>query len=233
MAKKYTTLLFDADNTLLDFNKDERQALIRTLEEYSVPISDENIKIYTEINKGLWKQFEKGEITKPELKRIRFRKFFEKIGFKTDTDPFVVNERYLFLLGDMGGNTLNGAKELLGELKKDGYDIYIVTNGVALTQAKRLDRSGLLPFISEVFVSETVGHQKPKKEFFDFVFDKINEKNKDSILLIGDSLSSDIKGAMNAGINSVWLNLFSENKPDEYKPDYIITDITELRAVIL
>ena len=232
MERRYSTLLFDADNTLLDFDKDERQALVKVLTEYSVPVNEENIKIYTEINKGLWKQFEKGEITKPELKRIRFRLFFERIGFETEADSLEVNERYLHLLGD-GGNLLEGATDILKKLKGEGYAIYIVTNGVALTQARRLKKSGILPFVSEIFVSETIGYQKPRKEFFDCVFERIEEKDKEKILLIGDSLTSDIKGAMNAGIDSVWLNLFSDTIADEYQPKYIIKDLKDIQTILL
>lgn len=229
--KNVTTVLFDADNTLLDFFKDEHQALVRALEHYNVPVTDENIKIYSEINQGLWKQLERGEITKPELKRVRFRMFFEKIGFVCDEDPFVVNEYYLSLLGE-GGNTLEGAVDTVKLLKDKGLDLYIVTNGVALTQAKRLKKSGLTPYISEVFVSETIGYQKPRKEYFDFVLDSISEKDKERILLVGDSLTSDIKGAMNAGIPCCWLNLFDESLTDEYKPDYVISDIREVVSLI-
>lgn len=231
MAKKFSTILFDADNTLLNFDKDERQALIKTMTEYGVPVSEENIKAYVDINKGLWKQLEKGEITKPELKKVRYKMFFDAIGFTTDVDPFEVNERYLYLLGD-GGNTLDGAKELCEELKNEGYDLYIVTNGVAATQARRLTKAGLLPFFSEIYVSDAVGHPKPKKEFFDYVLGKIPEKDKSKILLVGDSLSSDIKGAMNAGLPSVWLNLFGAELSEGYSPDYIISDIREVKNIL-
>lgn len=228
---KISTVLFDADNTLLDFYKDERQALVRTFEDFGVPVTDENIAAYSEINQGLWKQLERGEITKPELKKVRFRLFFEAIGFVSAEDPFVINEHYLSLLGE-GGNLLEGALETVISLKNDGIDLYIVTNGVAATQAKRLERSGLTPYISEVFVSETVGYQKPRKEYFDYVLDKIPEKDKSRILLVGDSLTSDIKGAMNADIPCCWLNLFSETLSEEYKPDYIISKVSEVEGVI-
>ena len=229
--KRITTVLFDADNTLLDFFKDEHQALVRALEHFGVPVTDENIAIYSEINQGLWKQLEKGEITKSELKKVRFRLFFDKIGFVSDEDPFTVNEYYLSLLGE-GGNTLEGAVDTVKKLKQEGADLYIVTNGVAATQAKRLERSGLMPYISGVFVSEEIGYQKPRKEYFDFVLDKIPEKNMESILLVGDSLTSDIRGAMNAEIPCCWLNLFGETLTDEYKPDYIISDIREVISLI-
>lgn len=231
MNKKYTTILFDADNTLLNFDKDEHQALVRTLEDYGVPVTDENISTYVNINKGLWKKIETGEITKPELKRTRFRLFFEAIGFECDEEPLTVNEHYLSLLGE-GGNTLEGATELCSELKDRGYDLYIVTNGVAATQAKRLLKAGLTPYFTEVFVSETVGCQKPKKEYFDYVLNTVKEKDKSRILLVGDSLTSDIQGAMNGGIPCCWLNLTGDTAGEQYKIDYVIDDVRKVRDIL-
>ena len=231
MTEKYTTVLFDADNTLLDFDKDENYALRKTMELYGVPVTEENIKTYVELNQGMWKAIERGELTKPELKRTRFKNFFEAINFRCDTDPFTVNEKYLSLLGE-GGNTLEGAVELCRELKEKGYDLYIVTNGIEKTQKNRLTKSGLLPFFTEIFVSETIGHQKPKKEYFDYVLSHIKEKDIDKIILVGDSLTSDIKGAMNVGLESVWLNLKGKELPEEYKPDYVISDVREVRGIL-
>ena len=231
MNNKYTTILFDADNTLLDFDKDEHQALVRTLEDYGVPVTEENISTYVNINKSLWKKIETGEITKPELKRTRFRLFFDAIGFECNEEPLTVNEHYLALLGE-GGNTLEGAIELCKELKSKGYDLYIVTNGVAATQAKRLIKAGLTPYFTEVFVSETVGCQKPKKEYFDYVLNNIKEKDKSRILLVGDSLSSDIQGAMNVGLPCCWLNLFGDVAGEKYKIDYMIDDIRKVTDIL-
>ncbi len=231
MDRKYTTILFDADNTLLDFDKDEHQALVKTMEDFGVPATDENISTYVNINKGLWEKIETGEITKPELKRTRFKLFFDAIGFSCDEDPLTVNEHYLSLLGE-GGNTLEGAVELCRELKQEGYNLYIVTNGVAATQAKRLTKAGLLPYFTEVFVSETVGYQKPKKEYFDYVLNAVSEKDKSKILLVGDSLSSDIQGAMNVGLPCVWLNLFGEAANEKYKIDYIIDDVRKVKIFL-
>lgn len=225
--KKITTVLFDADNTLLDFNKDEHQALVKTLEYYNVPATKENTSTYSEINQGMWKQLERGEITKPELKKNRFRLFFEAIGFECDEDPFVVNEHYLSLLGE-GGNTLDKAVDTVKKLREKGIELHIVTNGIALTQAKRLKRSGLLPYITEIFVSETIGFQKPRKEYFDFVLEKISEKDKSKILLVGDSLTSDIKGAINAGLPCCWLNSSEEKAPADYRIDFEISKISDV-----
>lgn len=231
MEKKYTAVLFDADNTLLDFDKDEHCALIKAMELYGVPVTKENISIYSEINQGMWKALERGEITKPELKRTRFKKFFDTIGFESDADPFEVNEKYLSLLGE-GGNTLEGAVELCRELKKEGFDLYIVTNGIEKTQKSRLKRSGLLPFFTEIFVSETIGYQKPRREYFDYALSHIKEKDIEKVILVGDSLTSDIKGATESGITCVWLNLKNQQLPEEYKPDYVISDIREAGDII-
>ena len=144
----------------------------------------------------------------------------------------LVNEHYLGVLGE-GGNTLEGAVETVKALSEAGIKLYIVTNGVAATQAKRLNKSGLLPYIQEVFVSETIGYQKPRKEYFDYVLDKIEEKDKGRLLLVGDSLTSDIKGAMNAGIPCCWLNLFDENMPEEYTVGWEIKKISELLDIVL
>ena len=230
--KTFTTLLFDADDTLLDFHKDERQALIKALTHYGVPTTEENIKIYSEINQGMWKQLERGEITKPELKRTRFKKFFEAINFCCDEEPLTVNEYYLSLLGE-GGNTLEGAVETVKSLKEKGFELHIITNGIAATQAKRLGRSGLLPYINEVFVSETIGYQKPRKEYFDAVLEAIKEKDKEKILVIGDSLTSDIQGAMNASLPCCWLNRYGKELPENYEVDFVIEDVREVVGVVI
>lgn len=229
--KKYTTLLFDADDTLLDFHKDERQALEKTLIRYGVPVTEENIKTYSEINLGMWKRLERGEITRSELKRTRFRKFFEAIGFSCNEDSLTVNNYYLSFLSE-GGNTLEGAPETVKALHEEGYELYIITNGIAATQAKRLERSGLLPYINEVFVSEAIGYQKPRKEYFDAVLNNIKEKDKEKILVIGDSLTSDIQGAMNAGLPCCWLNRYGKELPENYEVDFVIEDVREVVGVV-
>ncbi len=229
--KKYTTLLFDADETLLDFGRDETDALSRILDECAIEKSEENIKTYKEINVGLWKALERGEIDKPTLKKIRFSLFFDKIGYTPSEDPFIINERYLSYLGE-GGNLLSGAKELITDLHSAGYKLYIVTNGIAATQKKRLTKAGILPYFTELFVSETVGHQKPKKEYFDYVLAHIDEKDKSNVLLIGDSLTSDIKGAINAGLTCAWLRHDPSANSGELKPNYIIDRISDVKNLL-
>lgn len=230
MSGKYTTLLFDADNTLLDFNKSEYTSLVKTLEYYGVPVTEENIETYVKINQSLWKQLEKKEITKPQLKQIRFRRFFDTIGFDFKKDTLEVNEHYLGLLSECG-YTMDGAQELCKKLSDKGYKLYIVTNGIAKAQARRLEKSGLLPYISDVFVSETIGYPKPDVRFFDYVLEKISEQDKSRIAVIGDSLSSDIKGAYDSNIDSIWLNLNNEPSPIGFTANHTVTSLKELEKI--
>lgn len=232
MNKKYSTLLFDADNTLLDFSTAEHISLVRTMKNYGVPVNDDNIRAYVDINNSLWKRLEKKEITKPELKQIRFRLFFDTIGFGFSGDTLEVNEHYLELLSQCG-YTMSGATELAEKLFLAGYEIYIITNGIAKTQAQRLKKSGLLPFVKEVFVSEAVGFPKPDKRFFEHVLQKIPEKDKNKIMVIGDSLSSDILGAANAGLDCIWLNAENTALPEGYRVDYTVNSLKELENIFL
>ena len=229
--KKYTTILFDADDTLLDFGKDETQALTAIMEKYGIETSEENITAYKEINVSLWKALERGEIDKPTLKQVRFRLFFEKIGFETTEDPFKINEEYLANLSG-GGNLCHGAKELIESLKSQGYDLYIVTNGIANTQRKRLTKSGILPYFTDIFVSETIGYQKPRKEYFDYVLSHIKEKDISRVLLVGDSLTSDIKGSVDAGITCAWLRHNVTADYSGYSPDFVIDSIEQVKSLL-
>ena len=229
--KKYTTLLFDADNTLLDFDKAERCALQKLLKFYNLPISEENCRAYSQINDGLWKQFERGEIEKAQIKSTRFRKFFEHLKVDTPIDPNEANDRYLSFLRE-GGYIIDGADELCRILREKGYTLYIITNGIALTQAVRFEKSGLLPYITDVFVSETIGFQKPKKEYFDFVLQNIHEADKSKVLVIGDSLTSDIQGAINSGLDFIWYNHKKADIPESINPSSVINDIKELHGIL-
>lgn len=231
MKNKYTSILFDADNTLLDFDKAENVGLKKVMELYNLPITDENCRKYSEINAALWKKFEKGEIQKNDIKATRFKTFFEFLGVKEKIDPLQVNETYLSFLRE-GAYTIEGAKELCENLKEKGYSLYIITNGIALTQARRLKKSGLLPYFKEVFVSETVGFPKPKKEYFDYVLSNIDEKDKSRILVIGDSLSSDIKGAQNAGLDYIWYNHYKTAVPEDLNAVAVVEDIRKLKDIL-
>lgn len=200
--KKYQYLLFDVDDTLLDFKENERVSIQRLFEHIEYPLTDEIFKRYQQINHGLWKQFELGQITKEDVLHTRFTRLFQELGHVVD--GVELEQFYQAQLGQ-GAFLIPGAKEIIMKLK-DSYQLYIVTNGVSKTQYSRLEKSELLPLFLEVFVSEDAGDQKPSIQFFEYVFERIPGIELDKTLIIGDSLSSDIQGGINAGIDTCWYN---------------------------
>lgn len=224
---QYTTLFLDLDNTLLDFYKAEYYAIKSVLKKYCLPYDDGTVKIYSDINRSFWERFERGEIKKSEIFEGRFLKLFEVLGQSADVKA--VSQDYFLALSE-GFYTMDGAEETLQYLKANGYFICATTNGISLTQHKRIKNSGLAPYFDRVFVSEDAGHQKPEKEYFDFVIQNIPEKDKSKILIVGDSQSSDILGGINSGIDCCWFN--TENKTALYKSKCEIKHILELKNIL-
>jgi len=219
--KKYTTLLFDNDNTLMDFYAAERQGIERAFKKHGLVFNDEILKLYSDINQSFWESFERGEIEKSEIYEGRFIKFSEVTGYKFDTAQMRID--YVDALR-FGYDCIDGAVELLRSLYKD-YDIYIVTNGEQKTQEQRISHSGLLPYCKGVFVSETTGYQKPHIGYFNYVFEHIAEKDKRKILMIGDSPSADIAGGKAAGLDTCFVNLYG--KKCDITPTYEITKLED------
>lgn len=199
---KYHIILFDADMTLFDFEKAEALALQRTLQAHGYPSDFDTCQAYRQINESLWRAFERQEVTKEELLAQRFTRFFKAVGI--DGDGAAFNQEYLYALGD-GAFLLPGALELCQNLY-GRCRMYIVTNGVTQTQRRRLAASPLKGYMDGIFVSEETGFQKPRKEFFDYVFGSIALADLKRVIIVGDSLTSDIQGGINAGIDSCWYN---------------------------
>lgn len=224
---KYTTIYFDLDNTLLDFYAAERNAIGKLLSDNGIQPKDEYIKLYSGINIKFWERFERGEIKREDIFEGRFAEFSKTIGVKVDTAK--MSAHYFELLSN-GHQVINGAENVLKYVKDKDYTVCVVTNGVAKTQHKRIAESGLSMYFDYVFISEDTGHQKPEKEYFDYVLSHTAEKDKNKILIIGDSQSSDILGGINFGIDTCWLN--PKNKKAEYKPTYEITDILQIKCIL-
>ena len=199
---KYDTILFDADMTLFDFRKAEEYALEETFLSHGCPFTPEIRERYIAINEDLWRSFEQGKISREYLMSSRFTLLFQELGLAVDGILF--NQEYLDHLGQHPF-LLNGALELCRTLSRH-CRLYIATNGVTNTQKNRLRLSEIRPFITDIFVSEETGSQKPLPGYFQYVAGHIPGWNPQRTLMVGDSLTSDIQGALNAGIPCCWFN---------------------------
>ena len=222
----YTTLLFDVDNTILDFTRCEWEAVGLVMKNNGIEPSDENIVYYSGVNDRFWKMFERGEIKKSEIYEGRFKAFLKEKGFNRDSKK--ISDEYIEALKTFHF-PLDGALDMLERVSKK-FEIYYTTNGNAVTQEKRIKNSGILNFAKGVFVSEAIGHQKPEKEYFDYVLENIPEKDKSRIIVIGDSMSSDILGGINSGLDTLWFNPTGEKAV--YEPTYTAKNFAELIEIL-
>ncbi len=225
---KYQTILFDADMTLFDFKASEAQCLELTLQENGFPHSAEVLALYSHINDGYWKRFERGEIDRASLLTARFDDLFRELGIYADSIEF--NRQYL---ENMGSSCLllDGAEDLCRELCKD-HHLYIITNGNSRNQRRRFEKSGLMTYFEGYFISEEIGCQKPQTAFFDYVRKHIPNWDASRTLVVGDSLSSDIQGAISYGLDSCWFNperlLYTLSQPCSYE----IHSLNELNTIL-
>lgn len=199
---QYKTILFDADMTLFNFKAEEALALEETLRAKGYPCSPEIIAQYSRINDSYWKQFEQGKIDRASLLVARFAQFFRELGI--DDDGVHFNRQYL---ENMGNHVLllEGAADLCRKLCRT-HRLYIITNGNARNQRRRFAKSGLKTFFQDIFISEEIGCQKPQIAYFDYVRANISDWDARSTLVVGDSLTSDIQGAINYGLDCCWFN---------------------------
>lgn len=225
----YKTLLFDIDDTLLDFKAAEKQALVALFKHLQLPLSTENYTYYHELNAHLWQQFERGKITKPELLVRRFSGLLEHIG-NTTLDGGEVEMQYRHYLS-LGHQTMPHATQLLANLSQR-HQLYVITNGVTTTQQRRLREADFNRYFEQVFISEQVGAQKPESAFFERVAGTIENFDKQHTLVIGDSLSSDIKGANGFGVDSVWFNPTHQANDGVAKPTYEIDQLLKLETIV-
>lgn len=209
---KYDTILWDLDGTLLDFKLSERYALGVCLKKYGISMTEEMLSLYSGINERYWERLERGEVTKQELLPGRFESFFHQMGWN-HIDPKIIHKEYERELGTMTYYRDN-SYEVVKRLKELGIKQYIVTNGVVLTQYIKMKKSGFDRLIDKVFISDEIGYEKPQIKFFEKAFAQMPDFRKEKALLVGDSLTSDIKGANNVGVDACWYHpdsAFSEN----------------------
>ena len=225
---KYDIILFDADDTLLDFKRAERVALVNSLNKNDILIKNEDIEIYSKINLSLWKMLEKNEITREKLKVERFTRFLNAIN--KSGDGRILSECYMDELAKCGF-VKDGAMEICECLSKK-CRLFIATNGLTAVQNSRFSLSGLNKYIEAMFITETIGYQKPNVEFFDYIFRFLGDIDKNKVLMVGDSVSSDIMGGINAGIDTCLLDENGSFK-DCSLCTYRITALSELKEIVL
>lgn len=227
---KFTTILWDLDQTILDFNRSQRYALTYSFEKLGLYINDEIIALYSDINDSYWKRLEKGEISKEEVHSGRFRTLFEKLnitGISAEEIAIIYQEAlgsvYFFQ---------DEADQLIMRFKEQGFGQYILTNGFLKTQANKIRISGLDKLVDDSFPSEEIGYPKPRKEYFDACFARMGAITREECILVGDSLTSDMQGGIGAGIAVCWYN--PEGRPNDLNLaiDYEIRDLHELTFVL-
>lgn len=224
----YKTILFDIDDTLFDFDIDQKIAFIEAMNVIGYKCTEEMYFNYNLINLEMWEMLNEGKITLQELFIKRFELFFRKYGIKQNEKEF--NE-ILTKLFQKTGTPIKGTKKVLEHLK-DEYELVITSNGPKEQQYHRLENAGFSKYFSKVFISEELGCNKPNKEYFDIVFQNINNKEKSSILIVGDSISSDIIGGKNSGIDTCWYNAKNKQNKTNVEPNYEIKDFIELLKII-
>lgn len=224
----YPYLLFDADNTLFDFDQAERNAHLLLCRAHGLAFSEEGYQLYHKCNADLWRDFDRGLCTKEYLLVERFRRYLAITGERAD--PEALNRDHLRALGE-GAMLLPGAEELCRVLSRD-HRLYLLTNAVASVQKARFANSAIAPYFQGVFISEEVGVGKPDPAYFEYVFRAVPGLARDNALVIGDSLTSDVQGANNAGLPCCWFNPKGQPWPQSLRIDYEIRALEELYAIV-
>ena len=219
-------ILWDVDATLLDFHAAEKAAILKLFRQFHLgECTEEMLQRYANINRGYWERLERGELTRDQVLVGRFQEFFEKEELDVSAAP-AFNEAYQSSLGDTivyRDDSYHIIKSLRGKVKQ-----YVVSNGTIVAQEKKLRLSGLGELMDGVFLSEELGVEKPNKAFFDKVFKEIGDMDRDTVLIVGDSLTSDIRGGNNAGIRTCWYNPGHAALIEGVHVDYEIMDLHEV-----
>ncbi|WP_125705389.1 YjjG family noncanonical pyrimidine nucleotidase [Lacticaseibacillus daqingensis] len=223
----YRTLLFDVDDTLLDFEAGELQSLAKTFALFDLPYTPAVEAAYLQLNARLWECFEAGEIPREQIFSTRFTQVFKQFHYAAD--GLLAEKKYHAMI-DQEAIRMPHVVDTLVALRE--YRLYIVSNGVETVQQARLQKAGLLDFFQDVFVSDVIGAPKPTVAFFDYVAKRIPRFDPATTLIIGDSLTSDIQGGINAKLDTAWLNPRFVPNRSAVRPTYTLSDLAELPRLI-
>ena len=222
-------VFLDIDDTLLDFHRAEAEALRTTLLQMGLDPTEQVLCRYSQINLSQWKLLEEKKITRERLLVRRFELLFEEIGLCADADRTQwIYER------ELGKRSyfLPDAKALLEELKAAGYRLHIASNGTTVVQEPRIKSARLDTYCEGIFLSEAIGYDKPQKAFFDTCFASIKDFRPENAIILGDSLSSDIAGGINAGIKTCWFNPKGITPVGTVSPDYQFSSLLEFLPLL-
>lgn len=226
---KYEIILFDADDTLFDFKKSEDFAIKKLVSTLDSNFNDEYIiDTYKNINTKIWVEFEEGKITSDALKVERFNRLVKKLNINSDANELC--NMYVKFLGD-GSFLYQETEELLSYLSKN-YRIGIITNGLADVQHRRIRNSIVSHYFEDVVISDEIKIAKPSPDIFEHALNNLSHNNKESVLMIGDSLNSDIKGGINACIDTCWFNQHKKENKSSIKPTYEINSLLQLKNIL-
>ena len=224
---RYTTLLFDLDYTLFDFDASETAAFSASLTRHGIGVQDGYHKLFVAINKGLWLRVEAGDITPNDVRTVRFERLFTDVGIETDAEA--IADDYIIGLGRYGG-LYPGARELLEQLSAEA-SLAIVSNGIGRVVQDKVARLDLEGYFDAIVVSGEIGVAKPHTGFFDIAFDQLGHPDKATTLMIGDNVASDIQGGIAYGIDTCWYAPNARAEP-AVTPTYRVESLTEIPAIV-
>lgn len=226
---KYNCIMMDIDNTLLDFDAAEHKALLETLQQFSLPCDEAAVSRYHEINSSLWGELNKGKIRRDKLVVERFDRFVKEIGAAAKATE--LNRAYTEHLATHA-DVIPGAEEALQELAEVATMI-AVSNGTESVERGRLKLSGIEKYFDDIFISETVGVSKPNPKIFQMAMRKLGIEHSDKVLVVGDSLSADIQGGVNAGLDTCWVNMNGLENESGLTPTYEVKALCELYPIVM
>lgn len=222
-------ILFDLDDTLFDFHADERTALEKTFACLRLPIDDAVCARYSEINQAQWRALERGEITRAQVKLRRFELLFAQLGQPKEQAVRAAAIYHERLAEDF--HFMDGAPELLEQLH-GAYRMFLVSNGTMSVQEGRLGKSGISHYFADIFISEQLGAEKPNKRFFDLVFAAIPDFDVKTAVIVGDSLTSDIQGGINAGVRTIWFHRGELTSKEKIPADFVLRELKNLPELL-
>lgn len=226
---KYEIIIFDADDTLFDFKKSEKEAFRNAMIEFNIEYNENyHLKIYHEINTAIWKEFEQGLITQEKLKVDRFKRLSDKLELCFDCNLFA--ESYMKHLSN-ASFLYDDSIELIENLYKN-YKLFIVTNGLTSVQENRIRKSVIAKYFENIVISEEISVSKPNPKIFEYALKNIKYIDKSKILMIGDSLTSDIQGGLNFGIDTCWYNPNKIVNETGLKHTYEISSLKEVNELL-